>query len=167
MVIPLSLTKGKNSTHLFSQIQQKFWINFQRISNLKIWKNLKIHKINFQTTKLGNTLLTRIRVGRSDLKQHKFTIGLIDSPECICHFKSESAEHYFLDCFIYSPERQILFRLIEHYVPFFKNLSKKKKLELILNGVNKNDDIFLPTNTTIMKATQHFIISTKRFTNKE
>ena len=111
--------------------------------------------------------MTRIRVGRSDLNEHKFTIGLIDSPECMCHFKSESAEHYFLDCFLYSPERQILFRLIEHYVPFFKNLSKKKKLELILNGVNKNDDIFLPTNTTIMKATQHFIINSKRFVNKE
>ena len=31
-------------------------------------------------SKLGNTLLTRIRVGRSSLKQHKFTIGLTDSP---------------------------------------------------------------------------------------
>ena len=114
-------------------------------------------------SKLGNILLTRIRVGRSDLNEHKFTIGQIDSPECMCHFRSESTEHYFLDCFLYSPERQILFRLIEHYVPFFKNLSKKKKLDLILNGVNINDDIFLPTNKTLMKATQYFILNTKHF----
>jgi hypothetical protein len=60
-------------------------------------------------SKLGNTLLTRIRVGRSSLNQHKFTIGLANSPECICYFKTESPEHFFIDCFLYSPERQILF----------------------------------------------------------
>ena len=32
--------------------------------------------------KLSNILLTRIRVGRSELNQHKFTISLVDSPEC-------------------------------------------------------------------------------------
>ena len=31
-------------------------------------------------TKLGNTLLTRIRVGRSFLNEHKFKIGLTDNP---------------------------------------------------------------------------------------
>ena len=34
-------------------------------------------------SKFSNTLLTRIRAGRSSLNQHKFTIGLSDSPECI------------------------------------------------------------------------------------
>ena len=117
-------------------------------------------------SKIGNIQLTRIRVGRSDLNQHKFTIGLIDNPECLCHFKSESPEHFFLDCFLYSPERQILFSLIEHYVPFFKNITRKKKLEIISKGVNINDDTFLSTNTAIMKATQNFILSTKRFENR-
>ena len=59
-------------------------------------------------SKLGNTLLTKIRVGRSDLNQHKFTIGLSDSSECLCHYKVESPEHYFLDCFLYLRERQTL-----------------------------------------------------------
>ena len=108
-------------------------------------------------------LLTRIRVGRSDLNQHKFSIGLVDSPECLCHHNSESPEHFFLDCFLYSPERRILLGLIEHYVPFFKNLTKKRKLELILNGVYIDNDEFLSTNTIIMKATQAFILNTKRF----
>ena len=54
-------------------------------------------------TKLGNTLLTRIRGGRSNLNQHKFTIGHTDSLECLCHFRSESTEHYFLDCLLYTP----------------------------------------------------------------
>ena len=114
-------------------------------------------------SKEGNMLLTRIRVGRSDLNQHKFSIGLVDSPDCLCHYKSESPEHFFLDCFLYSPERRILFGLIEHYVPFFPNLTKRRKLELILNGVYIDNDEFLSTNTIIMKATQAFILSTKRF----
>ena len=118
-------------------------------------------------SKVGNMLLTRIRVGRSELNQHKFTIGFVDSPECLCHFKSESPEHFFLDCFLYLPERQQLFSLIEHYVPLFSTLTKKKKLEVILTGVNINDDNLLPTNTIIMKATQNFILNTKRFVNEK
>ena len=114
-------------------------------------------------SKLGNILLTRIRVGRSSLNQHKFTIGLSDSPECLCHFKSESPEHFFLDCFLYSLERQILFSLIEHYVPSFNRFNKKKKLDLILNGVNIDNEEIISTNTTLTKAVQNFILSTKRF----
>ena len=41
------------------------------------------------------SLLTRLRVGRSDLNWHKFSIGLTDEPECICQAKSESTMHYF------------------------------------------------------------------------
>ena len=52
--------------------------------------------------KLSNTLLTRIRVGRSYLNQHRFTIGHADSPECLCHHREESPSYYFLDCFLYS-----------------------------------------------------------------
>ena len=65
--------------------------------------------------KLSNTLLTRIRVGRSYLNQHSFTIGHADSPECLCHHREESPSHYFLDCFLYSLERQTLFSLIFWY----------------------------------------------------
>ena len=78
-------------------------------------------------------------MGRSYVNHHKFTIGLTDSPECLCHFKSESPEHYFLQCFLYSPERQILFSLIEHYLT---NLSKKQKLDIILRGIKVDDEEF-------------------------
>ena len=77
-------------------------------------------------SKLGNSLLTRLRVGRSYLNQHSFTICLADSPECLCHLKSESSEHFFLYCFLYSPERQTLFELIEHYVQNSTGFLKSK-----------------------------------------
>ena len=133
-----------------------------KISMKKMFKPPKFKHFS-RGSKSGNMLLTRIRVGRSDLNQHKFSIGLVDSPDCLCHYKSESPEHFFLDCFLYSPERRILFGLIEHYVPFFPNLTKRRKLELILNGVYIDNDEFLSTNTIIMKATQAFILNTKRF----
>ena len=113
--------------------------------------------------KLGNSLLTKIRVGRSDLNQHRFTVGLSESPDCLCHCKIENPEHYFIDCFLYSLERQILFGLIEHYVPYFKTLNKKQKLDIILRGVDIENEEILPTNITITKAVQRFIISSKRF----
>ena len=133
-----------------------------KISMKKMFKPPKFKHFS-RGSKEGNMLLTRIRVGRSDLNQHRFSIGLVDSPECLCHHKSESPEHFFLDCFLYSPERRILFDLIEHYVPFFHNLTKRSKLELIINGVYIDNDEFLSTNTIIMKATQAFIVNTKRF----
>ena len=56
-----------------------------------------------------------------------------------------------------------MFDLIDHYVPFFKTLNKKKKLDLILRGVNLEKEEFISTNITITKAVQHYILSTKRF----
>ena len=121
------------------------------------------HKHFSRGDKLGNSLLTQIRVGRSYLNEHKFTIGHSESPECLCHFKTESPQHYFLDCFLYLPERQTLFTLIEHYVPNFTTWTKKKKLDLILRGINVDNPDLLSLNTTLTKAVQNFIAKTNRF----
>ena len=114
-------------------------------------------------SKLGNTLLTKIRVGCSDLKQHKFTIGQVESPECLCHHKIEYLEHYFLDCFLYIQERQRLFSIIEHFIPNFPRLNKKQKLDIILKGIDSKNEKLI----TITKAVQKFIITSQRFTSME
>ena len=113
--------------------------------------------------KLGNCLLTKIRVGRSDLNQHRFVVGLSESPSCLCHFDNENPEHYFLDCFLYFSERRILFDLIEHYIPNFQRLTKKQKLNIILRGVDIENPEVLSTNITLTKAVQKYIIFSKRF----
>jgi hypothetical protein len=113
--------------------------------------------------KHNNTLLTKIRVGRSDLHQHRYTIGLSDSPQCLCHHREESPLHYFIDCFLYSPERQTLFSKIEHYIPNFPNFTKQRKLEILLRGIHIENPDFLSLNTTLTIAVQNFIILTKRF----
>ena len=99
--------------------------------------------------------------------EHGFTIGLTDSPECPCHHRSESPQHYFLDCFLYLLERQTLFTLIEHYVPRFSNWTKKKKRDLILRGIHLDDPEFYSLNVTLTKAVQNFILSTNRFDSIE
>ena len=58
-----------------------------------------------------------------------------------------------------------MFGLIEHYVPNFTRLNKKNKLELILRGVNIDNDDFLQTNTILTKSVQNFILQTKRFSS--
>ena len=71
-------------------------------------------------SKHGNKLITRLRVGRSDLNLHRFTIGLIDTPKCLCRAKEESTMHYLIDCFLYNTERQTL---AEYFIPKLTNLS--------------------------------------------
>ena len=114
-------------------------------------------------SKMGNSLLTRIRLNRSDLNSHKFTIGLSDSAECACHAKKENSEHYLTTCFLFSGERQILYNLVEHFIPNFRNKSKSKQYEILTNGININTQEFNSTNTIIAIAVQKYILATKRF----
>ena len=146
---------------LGSEIQTK------NLQDFKIYTNdtmkPKKYKHFSRGNKYSNSLLTKIRVGRSSLNLHKYTIGLADSPECLCHHREESPKHYFLECFLYSQERQTLFDMIEHYIPKFKRLNKKEKIDIIILGFNIDNHDFLHINTVITKSVQHFILKTKRF----
>ena len=134
--IPFKNTGNKFKTSFFPHISG-LWNNLPKNVQCKDKDDFKIYTKNeFKPTKykhfsrgskLGNTLLTRIRVGRSFLNEHGFTIGMNETPQCSCHFPSESPQHFFLDCFLYLPERQTLFTLIEHHVPNFSNWTKKKE----------------------------------------
>ena len=182
------VTRSKGGYIPFRPKDDKFNTSFF-VNTLKIWNNLPPNiqckdvydfKLSIKEqikppkykhfargNKIANKLLTRIRVGRSELNQHKFTIGHVDTPECSCHFTSESPEHYFLSCFLYSLERQTLLSLVEHYIPKFARLNRKQKMEILLKGINPDDDKFTQLNTTLTKAVQHFIVSTKRFASIE
>ena len=111
----------------------------------------------------GNILITRIRVGRSYLNAHKFSIGFVDSPQCSCGQSLESSLHYFTKCLLYDSQRQILYSLFEHYIPTFKNMTLKQKHDIILYGYNINNKDYLYMNTLLTLGVQKFIIQTKRF----
>ena len=135
--------------------------DFKRQLKLDV-KPLNI-KHNYKGSKVGNCLLTRIRVGRSDLNLHKFMIGQLDNPECLCHFREESSKHYILDCFLYTAERQNLFTLVEYFIPTFSRLSKSDKFNILLYGLNTDNSDYDYLNMKITIALQNFIITTKRF----
>ena len=130
-------------------------------------KDMKPAKIRHfsKGSKIGNSLLTRIRVDRSYLNLHKFSICHADSPECICHAKQESSIHYLIDCFLYSAERQTLFNLVEHYIPKFKTMTKSQKYEILVMGIKTDNPDYNHLNTTITIAVQNYILKTKRFSD--
>ena len=60
----------------------------------RLKEEIKPHKFRHfsKGSKIGNKLLTRLRLERSDLNLHKFTIGQSETPECFCHSKQESSQ---------------------------------------------------------------------------
>ena len=105
VVVDFALNLGTARWLQNMSIEYKYVNDFK----LSIKKEIKppTYKHFSHGSKLGNTLLTQIRVGRSNLHQHKFTIGLSDSPECQCQsrlntlyftvlYTHQSVRYYFL-----------------------------------------------------------------------
>ena len=84
--------------------------------------------------KHSNSVLTRLRVGRSDLNLHTFSIGHIDKPECICYAEHKSTMHYVLVCILYAAEHQNLFGIVEHHIPHFKRINTTEQLVIKLRN---------------------------------
>ena len=101
---------GKKYSDSFFPYMTKLWNNLDvstqimMLPDFKIQLKKDIKPIRYRHfskgSKLGSSLLSRIRINRSDLNQHKFEIGLLDTPACSCHAKSESSVHYIMDCFL-------------------------------------------------------------------
>ena len=159
----------------FSPYISKLWNNLDTSTQLmalsdfktKLKANLKPDKIKHfaNGSKVGNILMTRIRLDRSDLNLHKFTIGHSDTPQCMCHAKQESSLHYLIDCFLYSNERQTLYNLVEQFIPKFKTFNKAKKYEALVMGIHTDNPDYNYLNTNITYAVQNFILKTKRFSD--
>ena len=117
-----------NTTKMWNSLPKEIvMLNLPDFKNsMKKMFKPKRYKHFARGSKLGNILLTRIRVGRSDLNQHKFTVGHVDSPECLCHFRSESPEHNFLDCFFTNWSVRSYLACLNTKYHFSKMLQKRK-----------------------------------------
>ena len=129
---------------------------------LKLKLKPKKHKHFSWGSKRGNALQTQLRVGRSFLNAHSFSINLADSDLCLCS-RSETTTHYLTQCFLYTEERRLLFNSIEQLIPKFSTFSNKKQSEILLNGINLNADETDVRNSKIVYLVQNFIFKTKRF----
>ena len=108
---------------------------------LKIYKNSPSSTHNYFNTK-GIKYLTRLRIGLSHLREHKFKHGFLDSlnPICNCELNIETTCHFLLHCpnFInerlYQEQQEYISRITKDDLPSSKNASVK----LLLYG----DDSF-------------------------
>ena len=110
----------------------------------------------------GIKLLTRLRLGLSHLREHKFKHGFLDSlnPICSCGQNIETSTHFLLHCSNYSNERLTFLNIIRNIDSNILSKNDLKVTETLLYGDSSYDDT---NNTLIMNATMEFLFASKRF----
>ena len=144
-----------------------------RIRNLPSISKFKSAILEFlrpnanSTFKIGNdfgvTLLTRLRVGFSHLREHKFRHGFLDTvdPFCSCSTNSiETTEHFLLHCSNYSNDRNILFNSLKNLSVSLIPLKPSFLCDILLFGDSNFSNI---TNRGILSLVINYIHSTERF----
>ena len=112
----------------------------------------------------GLKLLTRLRLGLSHLRYHKFRHNFQDciNPMCDCDLETETTTHFLLHCPLFQSARQSLLMIIKK----IDESILKKHDELITKALLYGDDKFdLSCNKSIISSTIEFIVSTGRFSN--
>ena len=86
---------------------------------------------------LGVKYLTRLRIGFSHLKEHKFRHNFQDSidPMCSCSSGIETTIHFFLHCANFNIQRQTLFQKLATIDP---NILLKMKIILLILSYLEN-----------------------------
>ena len=144
--------------------------NIQNSSSLEIFKRAlltfirpkpaEVYKIHHPK---GLKLLTRLRLGLSHLREHKFRHNFNDTidPFCLCGTNSfETSEHYFLHCPTYAHLRLKLFDNLRNNNILLLPLVKSNIIQILLYGSNN----YIPSiNKLILSVVIDFIIQSKRF----
>ena len=112
----------------------------------------------------GLKLLTRLRLGLSHLRYHKFRHNFRNciNPVCVCGLEIETTTHFHLHCPLFQSARQSLLINIKK----IDESILKKHDELIAKTLLYGDDKFdVPCSKSIISLTIEFIVSTERFGN--
>ena len=111
---------------------------------------------------LGIKYLTRLRIGFSHLKEHKFRHNFQDSidPMCSCSSGVETTTHFFLHCANFYFQRQTLFDRITTIDENILTENEESIINTLLYGkINSENSI----NKAILNASIEYILSTERF----
>jgi len=111
--------------------------------------------------KFGNSIHTQLRLNRSQLNDHLFSIRLSPSPKCLCG-AIENTSHFLLDCFLYNEERLCLLgdlrgvheKRIDRY-------SRNELVQILLNGKYPSDPSKYAHNKHLFRYVQKFLVSNK------
>ena len=134
---------------------------------LEIKKLCKPHRLKHLNTggKYGCSLMTRVRVGRSYLKAHGYSIGLETDNTCSCNNTTQETSLHYMFCTNYSEQRLVLYQRIEQIIPNIQKLPLKRQYEIFMYGYDIYNPEMTKINRLIMMATQNYILKTKRFDN--
>ena len=111
---------------------------------------------------LGVKLLTRIRLGLSHLREHKFRHNFQDTvnPLCTCSLEIEDTNHFFLRCQNFSISRTTLLDELNIIEPSLILLNQNEFVKSILFG---NPSFSSESNRKILECTINYLKNTKRF----
>ena len=106
--------------------------------------------------------ITRLRLGLSQLLDHKFKHGFLGSlnPICSCGLDIETTCHYLLHCPNFTNEKSTLLNIVSTINENNLTSCDATFVKLILYG---DESLDLGTNTLILNASVNFILSTERF----
>ena len=107
-------------------------------------------------------LITRLRVGMSHLREHKFKHNFQEclNPACSCGLDIESTSHFLLHCPAFNDERYTLLRTLNNIDWKLVELTKSSFSQTLLYDNTLFDQ---QKKTHILSATIEYILSTKRF----
>ena len=110
----------------------------------------------------GIKFLTRLCLGLSHLREHKFKHTFQDSlnPVCKCGAEVESTTRFLLHCPIYNNDWSSLLSTIRNIDCKLLEITDSSLTQTLLYG---NPSFYIITNSLILNATIDFILSTKRF----
>ena len=100
-------------------------------------------------------VLSQLRLRFSNLNEHLFSKGCIDSPQCRCSGSFETVKHYFIEYPMQSGSSEDSFGILHNYTD---DKSTPAILNIILQGVNIRDH-----NFKIIEAVSKYIIKSNRF----
>ena len=110
----------------------------------------------------GLILLTRLRLGFSHLRVHKFRHNFQDTlnPICSCRHDIETTSHFLLNCPLYINNRTTLLNKIKTINSDLTTKSDKILSNILLYG---DTSLSAENNTFILNSTIEFLIESTRF----
>ena len=113
---------------------------------------------------LGVKYLTRLRIGFSHLKEHKFKHNFQDSIDLMCGCISSiiTTIHFSLHCTNFNPQRQTLFGKIVTIDANILSENEDSIVNTFLFGKPNSENSF---DKVMLTASIEFILSTERYNN--
>ena len=148
------------------KVRHNFFRNSFFPSVISEWNKLDLEIRNSASLEifnpLGLKLLTRLRIGFSHLKEHKFKHNFQDSvdPLCSCGNDIESTVHFFLHRPNFTTQRQTLLNKLKSINASIMTENENSVLRTLLSG---RPDFSYSTNKEIINVTISFILTIERF----